>query len=201
MQELKSIEERYSSITSRSQAVLNSYLASSLPIVRERVISKGALYNQRPFEIERAGFKKGRQLKKMPASVKNTHVYHLDKNGQIIFVEIFGQSENIVNKEFYFYHDNCVERVYFTSVEKLRNVSLSLLEKGVVKKDLNWGEYGCSISDYFYSGDRLEKIHVRQKEHIDAAFSEYEVSLEYDGEDLVKILNVFPNGYQEQRFP
>lgn len=63
------------------------------------------------------------------------------------------------------------------------------------------GGYGCSESDYVYDGSCLVKILVRQKEHIDHEFSNFEVRFEYDAGSVVKIMNVFPNGYEEQRFP
>jgi len=201
VRELKDLEEKFNYISLQSQAALSSYLAEALPNVRSAIITKGAFYNIRPFEIERAGFKRGRQLKKMPTSINNTHVYHLDESDRIVFVEIYGQSENIVNREFYSYSDDCIERAYFTSIGRLRNISISLLEHDLVRKDLNWGEYGCSISDYKYSDGRLDKISVHQKEHMDASFAEFEVYFEYSEEGLIKIVNVFPNGYQEQRYP
>jgi len=201
VQELKELEGKFKATSSGGQGVLSLYLDEVIPNVHRTIISKGAIYNVRPFEIERAGFKKGRQLKKMPASIKNTHIYYLDESGRILLVEIYGQSENIINKEFYSYGENYVERSYFASAGKLRNVSRLMLENGLIKKDLNWGEYGCSISDYQYSGGKLERVIVRQKEHADNSFGEFEVNFEYSGEELIKIVNVFPNGYREQRFP
>ncbi|MNH35661.1 hypothetical protein D3C79_963670 [compost metagenome] len=61
--------------------------------------------------------------------------------------------------------------------------------------------FGCSISDYVYSGSRLSRIRVQQKEHAESSFSEFDVVFEYCGEELESIINIFPNGYQEQRFP
>ena len=119
----------------------------------------------------------------------------------MILVEIYGQSENIINKECCIYGDDCLECLYFTSAGILRNISVSFFEDSVVKKDINWGAYGCSISDYIYKDAILEKITVRQKEHKDPSFSEFDVIFKYKNDELESITNVFPNGYQEQRFP
>ncbi|WP_082416209.1 hypothetical protein [Pseudomonas sp. NBRC 111127] len=201
MHDLKYLERKYLEIEPRTEEVLSSLLSEALCRSRRIVISKGALYNVSPYEIERAGFKKGKALRKIPSHTKNTHVYHLDEHDKVIFLEIYGQSESIINKEFYCYGGGCIERVHFTSAGKLRNISISLLEEGAVVKDINWGQYGCSESNYVYADKRLEKIHVRQKEHTESAFSDFEVSFEYDSGELVSIKNFFPNGYEEQRFP
>ncbi|WP_409314393.1 hypothetical protein [Pseudomonas putida] len=201
MNNLKDLERKYLEIESRAEEVLSSCLSEALYRSRRIVISKGPLYNVSPYEIERAGFKKGKALKKIPAHIKNTHLYHLDEYDKVVFVEIYGQSEKIINKEFYRYSGGGIERVHFTSTGKLRNISISLLEEGTVVKDMNWGQYGCSESNYVYADNRLEKIHVRQKEHIESAFSDFEVSFKYESGELVSIINVFPNGYEEQRFP
>ncbi|XCW67549.1 hypothetical protein ABZS17H1_00223 [Kosakonia cowanii] len=42
---------------------------------------------------------------------------------------------------------------------------------------------------------------MQQKEHDDPSFSEFDVIFKYKNNELETITNVFPNGYQEQRFP
>ncbi|HED5888465.1 TPA: hypothetical protein R5S02_003673, partial [Salmonella enterica] len=118
-----------------------------------------------------------------------------------VLIETYGQPEDIINKEYCIYGDNCLERLYFTSTGTLRNISISFFENSMIKKDINWGVYGCSISDYIYIDTILEKITVYQKEHKDPSFSEFDVIFKYNGGALESITNVFPNGYQEQRFP
>lgn len=201
MFELAELEKRYVEVSSDCEKYLSKYTSCLSPELNGTVISKGPLYNLRPYEIERVGFKKGRQLNKLPSAIKNTHVYYFDKLDRIILVEIYGQSENIVNREFCVYSDNCLERAHFTSAGTLRNISISFFEGSVVKKDVNWGMYGCSISNYIYNGSVLEKITVQQKEHDDPSFSEFDVIFKYKNNELETITNVFPNGYQEQRFP
>ncbi|EAA8878206.1 hypothetical protein CIU44_018185 [Salmonella enterica] len=201
MCELKELEKRYIEVSSDCERFLSDYISCILPDSINTVISKGALYNLRPYEIERAGFKKGRKLNKLPSSIKNTHVYYFDKSGRIVLVEIYGQDKNIVNRECCIYGDNCLERLHFTSAGILRNISVSFFENSMVKKDINWGVYGCSTSNYIYNDTALEKITVHQKEHKDFSFSEFDVIFKYKDDELESITNVFPNGYQEQRFP
>lgn len=201
MYSLKDLEKKFSEIDSKRDYYMGAYLSEAQSRSRDTIISKGPLYNSRPYESERAGFKRGKRLKKIPASIKNTHVYHLDECARILFVEIYGQSENIINKEFYRYSDECVERTYFISTGKLRNVSVSLLEGDTVVRDLNWGDYGCSDSSYIYDGYLLDKVIVQQKEHLASCFNNFETRFEYGDEGLLRIINVFSNGYEEKRFP
>ena len=201
MYELTELEKRYVEVSSDCEKYLSKYISCLSSDLNDTVISKGALYNLRPYEMERAGFKKGRKLNKLPSAIKNTHVYYFDKLDRIILTEIYGQSENIINRECCIYGDNSLERLYFTSAGTLRNISVSFFEDSIVKKDINWGAYGCCTSDYVYNGSNLEKITVRQKEHKNPSFSEFDVIFKYKNDELESITNVFPNGYQEQRFP
>lgn len=201
MCELTDVEKKYVEVSSNSERCLAEYTSFISSEKKRTVISKGALYNLRPFEIERAGFKKGRKLNKLPSVIKNTYVYYFDSQDRIILIETYGQSENIINKEFCIYTDDSLERIYFTSAGVLRNISISFFEASMLKKEMNWGMYGCSISEYMYDGITLEKIAVRQKEHHDTSFSDFNVIFKYKDDELESITNVFPNGYQEQRFP
>ncbi|EBX8630599.1 hypothetical protein DQD89_24320 [Salmonella enterica subsp. enterica] len=201
MCELAELEKRYVEVSSNCEKYLSKYTSCISSDLNGTVISKGVLYNLRPYEMERAGFKKGRKLNKLPSAIKNTHVYYFDKLDRIILIEIYGQSKNIVNRECCIYDGNCLERLHFTSAGILRNISVSFFEDSIVKKDINWGMYGCSISDYIYNDSVLEKIAVRQKEHKDLSFSEFDVIFKYKNDELESITNVFPNGYKEQRFP
>lgn len=202
MYSLKELEKEFLEIKDNCESALLSYKSKALSMSKETVVSKGALYNVRPYEIERAGFKPGRKLNKIPSNVKNTHIYHFDDTKKIIMVEIYGQSSNVINVEFYLYGVDYVKRIFFTSTGKLRNITVSSFNKDKrIEKDINWGEYGCSISDYQYEGETLKMITVQQKEHHDAEFSEYNVVFNYSNEKLLNIMHIFPNGYSEQRYP
>lgn len=201
MRELKALEEKFTKLSMNSESCLAELLHQSLPMEREMVIGKGALYNLRPYEIERAGFKLGKKLKEIPEKPKNIYIYHFDDKGRIVRIEICGQSASVVSNEFYTYCEDRIERLHFTSAGKLRNISWIFTSGGVVSSDFNWGMYGCSASLYTYSDELLEMIHVQQKEHIDPCFSDFKVLFRYDGDALISIFNIFPNGYQEQRYP
>lgn len=201
MFELEKIEKKYNEISSNSERYLSRYLSNITLNLNGIVISKGALYNLRPYEMERAGFKKGRKLNKLPSAIKNTHVYYFDKLERIILIEIYGQSKNIIHKECCIYDDDSLERLYFTNTGILRNISISFFENSIVKKEINWGMYGCSISNYIYNNSILEKITILQKEHKYLSFSELDVIFKYKNDNLESITHIFPNEYQEQRFP
>jgi antitoxin component YwqK of YwqJK toxin-antitoxin module len=201
MLELINLEKKFIEMSTNCDQYITEYTSNALSSIISTVISKGALYNFRPYEIERNGFKIGKKLNKLPTNIKNTYVYHFDKHDRVLFIDIYGQDNTIINKEFFFYNNNSLERVYFTSARVLRNISILYFEKNKIKKDINWGMYGCSISDYIYDDIILQKIIVRQKEHKDSLFSTFEVIFKYKHGDLESITNVFPNSYSEQRFP
>ncbi|HDT0389789.1 TPA: hypothetical protein QIB15_004889 [Klebsiella aerogenes] len=198
---LKNLEDKFNKISSDSESYIISYSDSVRLNETKVVVSKGVLYNIRPYEIERAGFKIGKKLNKLPANVKNTHIYHFDSQERISLIEIFGQTSNIINKEFCIYEGDNLERIYFTSAGMLRNISLSVYNDGLIEKDFNWGMYGCSVSDYVYEDSILKKIYVQQKEHAESSFTEFEVVFSYKNAIIDTIKNVFPNGYEEQRYP
>ncbi|VDZ67419.1 Uncharacterised protein [Klebsiella aerogenes] len=143
---LKNLEDKFNKISSDSESYIISYSDSVRLNETKVVVSKGALYNLRPYEIERAGFKIGKKLNKLPANVKNTHIYHFDSLERISLIEIFGQTSNIINKEFCIYEGDNLERIYFTSAGMLRNISLSVYNDGLIEKDFNWG--GCMGAVY-----------------------------------------------------
>lgn len=73
MNDLK-ILKKYLEIESRTEEILSSCLSEVLYRSRRIVVSKGALYNVSPYEIERAGFKKGKALKNSSSYKKYSSV-------------------------------------------------------------------------------------------------------------------------------
>lgn len=201
MSESHWLNEQFHEIQSKAETCLNAYLISATTRTVRSTISKGALYNLRPFEIQRSGFKLGKELKSLPKSIKNTHVYYFDREDRIILTEIYGQSEKIINREFCFYETNEFKSIYFNSGDSIRNVMLSSLDAGRIVRDINFGKYGEGIYNYSYEGDILTSITVKQKEHSQEDYSSYQILFEYLDGQMIKITNVFPNGYQEQRYP
>ncbi|MFJ2320578.1 hypothetical protein [Pseudomonas sp. NPDC087817] len=195
------LQQQFHELQLKAEHFLSAYLSSANLRVVRNTISKGALYNFRPFEIQRSGSKLGKVLKSLPKNIKNTHVYYFDRENRVVFVEIYGQSENVINREFYFYEEGEIKSIYFNAAGSIRNVMLSLNEGDKIKQDINYGKFGESISDYIYVGDRLESIEVKQKEHDQENWSSYQVLFEYSDGQVSKITNSFPNGYQEQRYP
>ncbi|WP_338807001.1 hypothetical protein V8U11_08030 [Pseudomonas chlororaphis] len=201
MSESHKLQRQLQELQSKAEHFLSTYLSSANLHVVRNTISKGALYNFRPFETQRSGFKLGKELKSLPKNVKNTHIYYFDGEGRVVFAEIYGKSESVINREFYFYEEGKLKSIYFNAAGSIRNIMLSLIEGDKIMRDVNYGKYGESISDYLYAGDRLDSIEVKQKEHDQKDWSSYQVLFEYLDGQLSKITNSFPNGYQEQRYP
>lgn len=201
MSEFHRLNEQFHEIQSKADSFLGTYLDSVKTHVVRNIISKGAMYNLRPFEAQRSGFKLGKELKILPKNIKNTHVYYFDKKDRVVLVEIYGQSENVINREFYFYETNSFKSIYFNAGCSISNIMLSLIKGEKIVQDINFGKYGEGVFDYLYEGDRLKSITVKQKEHDQRDYSSYQVLFEYLDGQMSKIFNVFPNGYQEQRYP
>lgn len=200
--ELINLEDKYKAIEPNTTEVENNYYNDVMSNLSYKKISKGGIFNIRPFEIQRAGFKVGKKLKNLPKAIKNTHVYYFNNKNQILLIEIYGQTENIINREYYFYTSNSIESIYFNSGTKsIRNITLSKLDNGCFTETINYGIFGCNISEYIYKEGLLIEINVKQKEHTQADFSSYKVCFEYKDSCLEKIFYKHPNGYEEQRYP
>ncbi|KAF0867285.1 MULTISPECIES: hypothetical protein [Pseudomonas] len=199
--ERQELEKEFYEIQSKCDVFLNSLLKISKEEVARKIISKGALFNLRPFEIQRAGFKLGKELKNLPKTIKNTHVYYFDKSDRVVMIDIYGQSESIINRDFYFYDKESIKSIYINSTKTIRNITISSIVNGKVLRDANFGKYGSSTSDYLYDGERLSSILVMQKQHDQELCSTYQVLFYYLDGIVSKIINEFPNGYQEIRYP
>ncbi|MGC5704419.1 hypothetical protein J4P02_29880 [Pseudomonas sp. NFXW11] len=201
MNEFQELERQFYEIQPKSDNYLREFLSNAKVEVVRKIISKGALFNLRLFEIQRAGFEVGKELKVLPKSIKNTHVYYFDGDDKVVMMEVYGQSESVVNKEFFFYGEGRIKSMYFDSGGAVRNIATSTVVDGKVLQDVNFGKYGCSVSDYLYEDAELKSISVRQKQHDQEVFSTYQVLFEYLDGKVVKVVNLFPNGYQELRYP
>lgn len=197
--DINDLEIKFINLKKNGISVLDEDLNIILSNEVKCVISKGAYINIRPFEIERSGCKLGKLLKKEPSKLKNTYKYHIDNMGKIRLIEIF--DDNLVDKEFYFHQEDEIISYFFNSSGDIRNIKKSIINNGRFIKDFNYGKYGFSISEYIYDGDLLKFVKVFQKEHSDENVSSFNSELKYENGELKKITNVFPNGYEEQRYP
>ncbi|MEN5093883.1 hypothetical protein ABE458_24605 [Pseudomonas protegens] len=198
---LPELEKEFYEIQSKLDVFFDSFLKIAKEKVARKTISKGALFNLRPFEIQRSGFKVGKELKSLPKSIKNTHVYYFDKSDRVVMIDIYGQSESIINRDFYFYDKENIKNIYINSTKTIRNITISSIANGKILRDSNFGKYGCSTSDYVYDGERLNSISVTQKQHDQEFCSTHQVLFYYLDGTVSKIINEFPNGYQEVRYP
>jgi len=200
--ELKVLKEKYDNIMSNPEKVEGEFFQSVMSVFSYKKISKGAMFNVRPFEYQRAGLKQGKELKKIPKAIKNTHVYYFDSDDQILLIEVYGQSEGIINREYFFYRNDCTESIYFNSgADSIRNITLSRDKKGHTISLLNYSDFGCSFFEYVYEGDVLVEIDVKHKEHSEKHLSSFKVCFIYNNGELNKIVHRHPNGYEEQRYP
>lgn len=201
MNTLQSITDKFFEIQSKPEIFFANFLESARKTTSQKRISKGILYNIRPYQAQRAGFKLGKEIKSTPKNTNNIHIYYLDHNDRVVLIEIHGQSENIINREFYLYNKNSIESVYFDNSERIRNITSSSLSDGKFIQDINVGRYGTSTYTYKYSNNLVTLISVNQKEHDQNKSSNFKILFEYSGEEPSKIIHSFPNGYQEQIFP
>ncbi|BCQ62807.1 hypothetical protein PBOI14_45570 [Pseudomonas sp. Boi14] len=199
--ELQELEKEFYEIQSKPDVFLDSFLKAAKEKVVRKTISKGALFNIRPFEIQRAGFKLGKELKSLPKNVKNTHIYYFDKSDRAVMIDIYGQSESIINRDFHFHDKEKIKSVYIDSTRKIRNITINSIADGRILRDANFGKYGSSTSDYLYDDERLSSISVMQKQHDQELYSTHQVLFYYLDGTVSKIINEFPNGYQEIRYP
>ena len=124
--ELAILTQKYTEIESNSMEIEQHYYRDVLAQSSHHKISKGALLNIRPFETQLAGFKLGKELKKLPKTIKNTHIYYFDQADNVLMIEIYGQAETIIHRQYYFYTDDHVESIYFTHGGSIRNITLSI---------------------------------------------------------------------------
>ncbi|MNJ41753.1 hypothetical protein [Pseudomonas fluorescens] len=201
MSDLKELQKEFLEVQSQSEMYLERLRGESKGRAVRKVISKGGVVNFRPFELQRAGFEFGKVVKEIPKNIKNTHVYYYDGNDKIIHVEVYGQTERVINNDFYFYGAEYIKSIHFSSGGGLRNIRLSEFSGAEFVRDLNVGKFGMSISEYAYESGVLKSILVSQKESMEAEFSLYTTVFNYAGGELSYIGNHFPNGYVEDRYP
>jgi len=179
------------------------FLEKSEKESKKTIISKGFLFDMRPFENEIAGFKKGKECQSFPKNTKNVIVYHFNDKEQIIMIEEYGQAPNIINREFFIYADNTLKSLYYSSGgNDLKSIRLSIFDKEKTINVFNHGKYGISIKKYIYEGELLRKIQIKSKEFDDIDFSDSELVFEYaDNRELEIITEVYPDEEPRELYP
>ncbi|AYH03957.1 hypothetical protein GMW39_18740 [Pectobacterium parmentieri] len=201
MKGLDEIRYEFEKINSSSLCFLEKFRSDVKDTATKEKISKGRLINFRPFEAERFGFKLGKELTSLPARKKDIQVWQFDSEGKIVLVERFGSTGSIQYSDFYFYSTSVVRIIGFYNVDSLAFVIDVLFDRGKIIKELSYGKFGSSVSNYNYSGDMLVDIVVHEKEHDHTDFSTHSISFCYESGDLKSIMKKYPNGYSEQRYP
>lgn len=197
--EVENIKDLFLSLKMKGVGYFSKDLITILSECDNPIITKGPYINIRPFEIERSGFKIGKLLKKEPAKIKNIYKYYIDKFDRVRLIEIL--DGKLGDKEIYIYNPNEIVSFFFDAAGDIRNIRKSFVDGCVFIKEINYGKFGFSISDYEYENDLVVSINVFEKEHQDVKGATYNVEFKYNNGELTSIVNVFPNGYEEQRYP
>lgn len=164
------------------------------------MISKGFLLNIRDFENETFGFKKGKELSKLPTKLKNIHIYNFNSENQIIQIDKYGDNSSIIDREFNFYNKNGIKSFYYSGgFIRLRNVCLSTQINNKTDEVLIYGAIGLTLKKYIYNSEGiLKKIKVKSKEHEKKEFDEHELQFEFDDNNsLIQIIQTYPNGFSK----
>ena len=182
----------------------NSYeefMKQTNALISESKIGKGFLFNLRDYEQESMGFKKGKEIEKLPAKTNDVYIYHFDEEKNIIRVDSYGSAPNIIDKEFCFQIDGVTLKTYYFNggFVRLRNVVLSEEQNGKTSKAYYYGIYGVTFKQYFYGDDNLlDKIVVESKQHDKTEFEKHELIFKFDSNKILeKIEQSFPNGYRK----
>lgn len=199
--ELEILAQKYTEIALNSAEVENHYYRDVLTKSIHQKVSKGALLNIRPYETQLTGFKLGKELKKLPKAIKNTRIYYFDQADNVLMIEIYGPTETIIHRQYYFYTDDHIESIYFTHGGSVRNITLSIHKDQHMHQLINYATFGYSISQYIYDHETLVAINVQQKEHNQTEYTNFKVTFEYEGGCLSKIMRQYPNSYEEIRYP
>jgi hypothetical protein len=196
MKELEVLEQDFK----RAKDRYEEFSTATAPKIKKSIMSKGFLFNVRTYEKESMGFKKGKEIKALPKNVNDVFVYHFDDKDRIVLIESYGSAPTIINREFCVYESASLKTYYYESgTFNLRNVTLSTEENSKTKQVFNYGMYGVTVKDYVYNKNAvLEKIQVKAKEHAKTDFEPHELVFTFDKEELVSVMQVYPNGYQKQ---
>lgn len=175
---------------------LNNHFA---PLIKNKIIGKGYLYNIRDYEEESFGFHKGKEIKKLPQNIMDVKIYYFNESSQIIMIDSYGSNAYIIDREYCFYENAALKTVYYSGgFIRLRNVTLSLDNKGKTEKVYNYGKMGVSIKEYMRNENILEKIKVQNKKHGENNYTNYELLFEFKNNELIKILQEYPYGYKKE---
>lgn len=201
--QLKLLKKKYDQIVLSPKEIENDYYQNVMSKYAYKKISKGPSYNVWPFDYQIGGFKKGRELKKLPKLINNTRVYYFDGNDKILLTEIYGKTERIIDREYYFYCKNDIESIYFISTIgaiDVANISLLMNKNGYANQLISYAKYGYGIWKYNYFNNTLVEIDVQCKGHDETEITFYKTYLKYNNGELNRIISKYPNGYEVQRY-
>ncbi|MCU1793973.1 hypothetical protein [Pectobacterium polaris] len=201
MKEMDALKSEFEKINTTPRVFLEKFYSDVKKHTTEQKTSKGRLLNIRPFETERFGFKLGKELNNVPKNKKDVQFWSFNSTGDTLLVERIGSNGEVQYSDFYFYSDSIVRVIGFYDVDSLAFVMDIVFNNGRVTKELSYGKFGSSFSDYNYNVDMLIDIVVHEREHSQEGYSNHTLLFSYDNVVLSNIMKAYPNGYQEQRYP
>ncbi|MCG8710061.1 hypothetical protein JHU04_003340 [Brenneria sp. 4F2] len=201
MKEMDTLKSEFEKIKTTPRFFLEKFYFDVKKHTASQKISKGRLLNIRDFETERFGFKLGKELNNVPKNKKDVQFWSFNSTGDVLLVERVGSNGEVQYSDFYFYSDSIVRVIGFFDVDSLAFVMDIFLKNERVVKELSYGRFGSSFSDYNYDDDMLIDIIVYEREHSQEKYSNHSLLFSYENGALSKIVKSYPNGYQEQRYP
>lgn len=197
IKELVILEKEYNDY----KVAYNELLKKNNSLVKNSKYSKGFILNIRDFEKESMGFKKGKEFKSLPKNLKDVYVYHFNNNNEIIMIDTYGSSPNIIDKEFCIHNKEGLKTYYYNGgATRLRNVTFSKVQNGKTIQVFSYGGVGSSIKNYFFNSNSelIEKIVVQSKQHNKDEFENSELLFKFnDKKELTKIIQAYSNGFEK----
>ncbi|VFB12037.1 Uncharacterised protein [Aeromonas salmonicida] len=201
MKEMDTLKSEFEKINTTSRVFLEEFYSDVKKHATVKKISKGRLFNIRPFEAERFGFKLGKELNNVPKNKKDVQFWSFNSTGDTLLVERVGANGEVQYNDFYFYSDSIVRVIGFYDVDSLAFVMDIVFNNGKVMKEFSYGRFGTSFSDYHYNDDMLTDIIVHEREHSQEGYSNHTLLFGYENGVLSEIVKCYPNGYRERRYP
>lgn len=161
---------------------------------------KGEFYELTPYSYQRNGFKQGKPVKhpNIIKSTKNLCIYGFNALNHIIEVKVGCSVENQFYHTFIYHEGNIVKSVSYDYRKHLMNVCYYSFKGGKLMRLQSCGIYGNREENYFYSGNILTHIEIKQFDVDGRSAGDLVHIFRYqDDGRLETISKLFPNGYSE----
>lgn len=163
----------------------------------------GPVYELEPLRTLIAGIKPGKLLSAPPKSTNGKYRYCFDADGLLIGVGEGLKPKDAFNWDFQERDgDDALKGWRYDNGPDPISANLRLLEDGKVVAAYAWTDMAYVIHDYVYEGDRPVLIRMRNKQHREAAVSQWERRLTWSKSgELKTAVDHYPSGKVVQRYP